>query len=213
MAFDSPLESDRVDDLNLFAMLIRAPVLGTLMWILGGNSARKEEEEQRRRQDNHSFTEGNTKNSDSSSSLPASLRSSKNRPRKSALKKSQPSMIGWEASELGDMCDPLGNSGASALDDLNIPTSTSSSSCKNPSMRKKELSWSDESGHQLANYGDEVRISNASLVWVCGEICLFRFDTRLALYGYHYGALFSLLERFVHSLLIVERFISVMIEL
>jgi hypothetical protein len=65
-------------------------------------------------------------------------------------------LIGWEeASKLGDLCDPLGNSGASALEDLSIPTSTSSSSCEHSSMGKKKLSWSDESGHQLEQYDDE----------------------------------------------------------
>ena len=35
MAFDRPLEADRVDDLGLLSAFVRAPVLGPIMWILG----------------------------------------------------------------------------------------------------------------------------------------------------------------------------------
>lgn len=35
MAFDRPIEADRVDDLGLLSAFVRAPVLGPIMWILG----------------------------------------------------------------------------------------------------------------------------------------------------------------------------------
>lgn len=39
MAFEIPLEADRVDhDSNLFSSLVRAPVIGTLSWIFGSNN-------------------------------------------------------------------------------------------------------------------------------------------------------------------------------
>jgi hypothetical protein len=163
MAFDRPLEADQVDDLNLFSMLLRAPVLGTLIWILGGDASRKEEEEARRREDIQSFSECKTHSSDAS--LTPSLRSSKSQPRKSALKKKSSLTIG---SEVSDLCDSVGNiSNASALqhEGLEITRSySSSSSCsaKDSSLkeRKKELSWSDENGHQLVKYDNEVSISN-----------------------------------------------------
>jgi hypothetical protein len=174
MAFDRPLEADQVDDLNLFSMLLRAPILGTLIWILGGDASRKEEEEARRREDIQSFSECKTHNSDAS--LTPSLQSSKSRPRKSALKKKSSLMVG---SEVSDQCDSVGNSNASALqhEGLEITRSySSSSSCsaKDSSLkeRKKELSWSDESGHKLVKYDNEVRISNVrrlpifKLVWL-----------------------------------------------
>jgi hypothetical protein len=163
MAFDRPLEADQVDDLNLFAMLLRAPILGTLVWILGGDASRKEEEEARRQQDIQSFSDCKTHSSDAS--LTPSLQSSKRRPRKSALRKKAPRIVGF--SDFGDQCDSVDNSNASALqhEDLEITRSYSSSSgCsdKHSSLkeRKKELSWSDESGHVLAEYDNEVRISN-----------------------------------------------------
>jgi hypothetical protein len=165
MAFDRPLEADQVDDLNLFSLLLRAPILGTLIWILGGDSSRKEEEEARRREDIQSFSECETHSSDAS--LTPSLRSSQCRPRKSALKKQPSRKFGSQAS---DLCDSIGDLNASALqhDGLEITRSySSSSSCsaKDSSLkgRKKELSWSDEVGHELVNYHDEVRISDGRL--------------------------------------------------
>jgi hypothetical protein len=168
MAFDRPLEADQVDDLNLFSLLLRAPVLGTLMWFLGGDASRKEEEEARRRQDMLLFSDCKTHSSDAS--LTASSRSSKTRPMKSALKKKAPHMIGSEVSDFGDLSEALSEYGgisdaALQLADLDItrnPSSSSSSSAQHSSlkMRKKELSWSDESGHDLVNYDNEVRISN-----------------------------------------------------
>jgi hypothetical protein len=107
MAFDRPLEADQVDDLNLFSMLLRAPILGTLIWILGGDTSRKEEEEARRREDIQSFQRGKTH----SSTRPCLFRDLlKNRPRKSALKKKSSRMVGTEVS---DQCDSVGNSNVS----------------------------------------------------------------------------------------------------
>lgn len=51
MAFERPIEADRVEDLGLFSSFIRAPVVGTILWLLGGEDAKKAEEEERRRQD------------------------------------------------------------------------------------------------------------------------------------------------------------------
>ena len=45
MAFDRPIEADRVEDLGLFASFLRAPVVGTILWLLGGEEAKKAEDE------------------------------------------------------------------------------------------------------------------------------------------------------------------------
>ena len=42
MAFDRPLEADSVDDLGLFSSFLRAPVIGTICWLLGGEDAKKQ---------------------------------------------------------------------------------------------------------------------------------------------------------------------------
>ena len=43
MAFDRPLEADKVED-NLLVSLVRGPILGSLMWILGEDEERKQQE-------------------------------------------------------------------------------------------------------------------------------------------------------------------------
>jgi hypothetical protein len=41
MAFDHPLEADKVDDLGLFSTFVRAPIVGVIMWAIGGDEAKK----------------------------------------------------------------------------------------------------------------------------------------------------------------------------
>ena len=48
MAFDRPIEADRVEDLGLFSSFIRAPLVGTILWLLGGDEAKKEQDEEDR---------------------------------------------------------------------------------------------------------------------------------------------------------------------
>jgi len=48
MAFNQPIEADRPEDLGLLTAFYRAPVIGTLMWILGGDMAKKLDEEERK---------------------------------------------------------------------------------------------------------------------------------------------------------------------
>ena len=48
MAFEQRIEADQVEDLSLFSSFLRAPVVGTILWLLGGEDAKKAEEEERR---------------------------------------------------------------------------------------------------------------------------------------------------------------------
>jgi hypothetical protein len=57
MAFERPIEADRVEDLGLFSSFIRAPVVGTILWLLGGDEAKKAEEEERRRSEENESEE------------------------------------------------------------------------------------------------------------------------------------------------------------
>jgi len=41
MAFERPLEADRVDDLGFLSSFVRAPIVGPLMYLLGGDMAKK----------------------------------------------------------------------------------------------------------------------------------------------------------------------------
>lgn len=159
MAFDQPLEADQVDDLNLFINFVRAPIIGTLMWILGGDAKRQEED--KRSKDKQTMLDSSSSDG-SSHSLRRSNSStmSLKRKRKSALKKT-PELIGSELSELGGLSDPLGDSAAMALQELRLSRSCSSGSA---SSKKKHLSWSDESGHDLVKVlQEEVRIKQCAL--------------------------------------------------
>lgn len=48
MAFDQPIEADKPDDLGFISSFIRAPVVGTIMWLFGGKEAMKQEKEEER---------------------------------------------------------------------------------------------------------------------------------------------------------------------
>jgi hypothetical protein len=146
MAFEVPLEADRVDDLNLFSTFVRAPVIGTLLWILGGNKAKEEEE---REQQQHKLGEDDSSfenNSNDDLMNKAQMKRSFSK-RSGGLKKTAPSLIGSEISDMGEIresLDTLALDGELSSDKLN-------------GQFKKELSWSDESGRgDLVQYVDEV---------------------------------------------------------
>lgn len=139
-AFDRPIEADKVD-LNLFSKT----VLGTLMWILGGHhSKEQDEEEQPRRQAHNLLAAAVDDETSDRQPLRSSNTSLRKMPSKSVLKKSAPSMIGSEISEVGECLE--------ALDGMLLDGGQT-----RPLKRcKKELSWSDESGQSLVEYIGEV---------------------------------------------------------
>lgn len=126
---DCPLESDRVDDLNFFSIVSRAPVIGTIIWILGGSE-----------------TARNHKDAALDGALPPPPPKTTNMKRsfskRSALKKTAPSLTGSEVSELAEVGDSLAG--------MSLSSNTKLGS------RKKELSWSDESGKDLVEVIQEV---------------------------------------------------------
>jgi hypothetical protein len=129
MAFDRPLESDRVDDLSLLGLLTRAPVIGSIMWLLGGQKARDEEEREIQQQrDLEILLKGppEIRSTASSSSIPQ-------RASKSALRKSE---------TLTD-----------ALDDMHLDDE------KPLKRQRKNISWSDEGGKDLVEFIGQVRAS------------------------------------------------------
>lgn len=172
MAFDHPLEADRVDDLNLFSAFVRAPVVGTLMWILGGHKAREEEEEEqqrRRRLDDDMIDTKDASDSNYKSNNNNMNRSERNSnfkkliPGKSALKKTPPSLTGSEISDGVEYC-------STALDAMHLFTGGAGDSSNyfnslNPPLKrqKKELSWSDESGQSLVKIiGEDDEVSKVT---------------------------------------------------
>lgn len=62
MAFDRPLEADSVDDLGLFSSFLRAPVIGTICWLLGGEDAKKQaDKEEKKRLEKEIMEDGDMK--------------------------------------------------------------------------------------------------------------------------------------------------------
>ena len=141
MAFDHPVEADRVD-LSLASIMSRAPVIGSLMYLLGGQHAREEEA--------YVVDAALNENLDTANSQDAAPNQ---KPIKSALKKSSPSLAPTEDSD--------NESFLSATDTSERASGTSDAdSCFR--RKKKELSWSDESGQNLVEYMDALEVSSNS---------------------------------------------------
>ena len=158
MAFDQPLEADRVDP-NFFSTLARAPVVGALLWVLGGNKALEEEEKQRKQQvANAMLASSDAGNGSETEALrikhPAKMTLSKrvSSLNASELKKSPPSLLGSEIS-VEECVDTL-----DGMSLVHHNTSSSQGKLKpDGTAPRKQLSWSDECGKDLVDYGDEVR--------------------------------------------------------
>eukprot|EP00977_Amphora_coffeiformis_P013421 scaffold3505_cov170-Amphora_coffeaeformis.AAC.18 len=144
MAFDHPVEADRVE-LNFGSIMARAPVIGSLMYLLGGHHAREEEEYETSARKEIEILEDINK-TESQNVLNGSQRTIK-----SALKKSSPSLAPTDN-------DSDNESFQSALDcsDRHGAIFGSESSFQ---RKKKELSWSDESGQNLVEYMDACTVS------------------------------------------------------
>jgi hypothetical protein len=127
MAFDRPLESDRVDDLSFLSVLSRAPVIGSIMWFLGGQMARDEEEKEMKQQrDLDLLLKG------PAAETRSPLTTSTQCVSKSALRKS----------------DTLSDC-ANALDEMTVNE-------KPLKRQRKNISWSDEGGKDLVEFIGQV---------------------------------------------------------
>lgn len=112
MAFEVPIEADRVDGSNLFGSLLRAPVLGLLHMLGAGRD-------------------------DEESEAPSTVVSM---PRKSSLKRCPSSLRGVDSHNSDIEC-------SEALEGMHLVLEARSQSGLGS---KKQLSWSDESGRELA---------------------------------------------------------------
>jgi hypothetical protein len=155
MAFEIPLDADQVDDLNLFSTLVRAPVIGTLLWIFGSSKGQSQScDDELREQCIDDGTYGNESNANHQSS--STRGDCTVRQHTHSLKKAAPSLIGSEISE-AELVESL-----DAVSLYGYAGSYSSSYTSN--LPKKELSWSDEVGKNLVVYEAEVRIQNVHAV-------------------------------------------------
>jgi len=168
MAFDQPIEADRVDDLNLFSVFLRAPVIGSLMWILSGDTAKEEEETERRLEE---LLETN----DKPTTYPLKPSIKHGLPIRPALKRDASGSLSSDVDECRqamhriDLSELVQQGGI----DGNVTKRT-----------KKSLSWSDEIGHDLVSYMEN-EVS-------CINVTLFFFRKRLSFHRINSDACFAL---------------------
>lgn len=142
MAFEQPLESDRVDHSSLFSTLLRNPIAGVFMWVLGEHSKDRDDEPE------EELTSRSTNDEDAcegdrpqikrvSSHLPISM-------------KSTPSMVGSELSDIGESAEEALGGGS-----LRLHGSHQSLALK---LSRKHLSWSDDAGKNLVQFQNQVSL-------------------------------------------------------
>ena len=152
MAFDRPLEADKVDDLGLFSSFVRAPIVGVLMWALGGDEAKKKEaQEQRNALEEHCEVEDQESDDKPINAAQLQLMIEQNRNRKNGKKK-VPYLIGSDISDFADLAMVESESSANC-DDSERENCDLGGGLK----RTKKTSWSDQSGQDLCEVIDEVR--------------------------------------------------------
>ncbi len=132
MAFDRPIEADRIDDFNLFSAFVRAP-LWILGGVLGGNRSVNEDDQVKIRRlddnDNENFPPGSYENSPHGKRIVSDYN--------------------LAATDMGSNDDIIGSVCCDEGDTSNNFTS-------HKLKRIKNLSWSDESGKSLVEFDDEV---------------------------------------------------------
>lgn len=156
MAFDQTIEADRVDDLGLFSAFVRAPVVGTLMWIVGGSRAVEEEEKHKEQK----LADGEDDRTSTSRSQQQAPRHELNMEEVNGrLKKTAPRLIGSDISEFGEC--------AAEMESLSLQKSSLRKSSSKSLRKSRKMSWSDESGQSLCEYIEEVSY------FYCENIVLF----------------------------------------
>jgi hypothetical protein len=154
MAFDQPIEADRIDDFNLFSAFFRAP-----LWILGGVLGKNGSDDvdgalaTHRLDDNAAHSE----NSNPSS-----------RPNTSKDPSRKRVVLGYDHATAGQQADDYSDDGAADNSSQRGCHPTSESDRWHGSVVSvdttplsglpgaKSLSWSDASGRSLVEYNDEV---------------------------------------------------------
>lgn len=143
MAFDRPLEADRVDDLGLLSSFVRSPLVGPIMWVLGNHLSRGENKENLKRSIEKSCLEQTTKEN----LVP---NSSDGIRRNSLLVSSRKS----QESGLNTLTNIPNNHGNDVTKDVSTCHITKTTKEVAPPRPLRKTSWSDESGQNLVEYFD-----------------------------------------------------------
>jgi len=176
MAFTHPVEADRVDDLGFFSTFVRAPVVGTLMWIIGGSDAIKAEEEFWKSVPQPPPLVGD----------PVVTRQRRTKTQREGtnrdLNDAISHMVGSEFGSVGDGVEIEVSVSAIAAMHPTVPDNERDDVHRLPA-RLRRCSWSDESGGNLVEYMNEV-----------SELQLNRFDD-----GTDPGHARHIFARFLHE--------------
>ena len=151
MAFNQPIEADRPDNLDLLTTISRAPLVGTLMWLIGGDMALKLEEEER---------------NESNSTQKDDMDKDKNNGNKAVHSNTTEHILHSEND--GNVPDRILSdiseySPIEGDDNVRLTKSFEEFTLhdRNESNRSlgstKRMSWSDEIGQSLVEYSNEVR--------------------------------------------------------
>lgn len=140
MAFDRPLEADRVDDLGLLSTFVRAPIVGPIMWMLGRNLVVDDDDKDKENQlipqsPNKKRINSNDSFPDMSSSTISDIISNSSSDQDCTLNHGR-----WK----------------DKLTEESNRNETTQKSLKR--HRNRKMSWSDESGQNLVEYCDMVSL-------------------------------------------------------
>ena len=167
MAFDMPLEADQPGDSTFFLSFVTSPVVGTLMWILGGDTEESDKGEKK----NEEISQNNDSEvNDYETSTAKSSQNPDNSKEKSAIILSAMAKNIPELTEsvISSLCEE-GDVSYSA-DEWKCQAENQECSdrirheCARDIKVGRKTSWSDESGQSLTEYFDEVRLPNCVFV-------------------------------------------------
>jgi hypothetical protein len=151
MAFDRPLEADRVDNLGLLSSFVRAPIVGPIMWMFGKNLIDKDDKE------NQLFPTTDNARRSSCATEDESFPDMSNSTISDIINDS--SLDDYECSCNDTDQSSISSSTHTRRNIINYSTEESKvNEVVNSFQRKKsrKMSWSDESGASLVEYCDMV---------------------------------------------------------
>lgn len=143
MAFNRPLEADRVDDLGFLSSFVRSPLVGPIMWVLGNHLSRDVNEQTLKRSTVQSSLEQTSKEN----WVPNSSDGIRSNSLLASCRKSQESGL----NTLTDIPNDHGNTTTKDVSTCDITKNTKEIG---PQRAWRKTSWSDESGQNLVEYFD-----------------------------------------------------------
>jgi hypothetical protein len=154
MAFDRPLDADRVDGDGFISSFVRAPIVGPVMWVLGGLLAKNMAGAENKILEEHTFDENSAKNTcmkQDNEDLPIDRDNTLNQmdPNRS---NDMPSAMTRHDKSMKSLHILPTISDFSLEEENDDPNPSQCARNKN----RRKMSWADESGQSLDEYYQEV---------------------------------------------------------